>query len=991
MSSESSWTSSSDSDSSSSLRHPPQPSKKKSKKNPQREQRNIENNDLPPLHTGNYSVEYAKTGRAKCQVCGEVIAHKTLRVGIEQNEKGWGIITRWQHLKCTRLPASVRAEANDDPSRIQGRDSLTEQDKNAVDEMLASNDVPPVLRDEIDVDKEVAESAASWKKQREPPDTLIAPMLPYQKEGLAWLCAQEEGPLRGGILADEMGMGKTLQTIALLLSNRDWPSSKTCGKGMQTAELESAALAAEKLPRGGTLVVVPVIALIQWRAEIAKWTVPGSLTVSTYHGTSREPLASTLAKFDVVLTTYSTLEYEYRAAMAISKVQCQYCGRFFKGNQKLAFHNRYFCGPDAKRSSAQSKTQKRSQRKKVGGLAKMMLGDSSNLLLDRDDSDDDDDDDDSDSDWEESEEDVSKELRKGKSSIDLNSMKGSKKTIGKAKTAPKKSKASTKPTSNAGDVNHNVEMVDLSDASDSDDGGKQPARNDKSTLSMRAMKAKERDDNRAKVVANSLLHRINWHRIVLDEAHAIKDRRCSTAQAVFALYAQCRWCLTGTPLQNRVGELYSLVQFMRMDPYAYYFCKAAGCDCKCLEYKFDAGYRYCEYCGHTPLQHYSLFNREVVNPIRKFGYIGAGRKAFVTLKRDVLDKALLRRTKAGRAKEMVLPPKLITLEANFLDEREFDFYQAIYTQSVAQFGAYVEAGTLLNNYAHIFDLLTRLRQAVDHPYLVLHSKRGIEGGPAIPTPNSSGGGICNLCMDEAVDPISSACDHIFCRSCCEDLVYSAAPDAALVCPVCRVSLTVDLSQKSMSSTTGRSGGILRRLDLKNFQSSTKMEALMEELHEMTEKDPAAKAIVFSQFVSFLDLLEHRIQLAGIKVVKLNGGMSVAQRDAVLNSFKDDFNTRVILISLKAGGVALNLTVASHIYLMDPWWNPAAEYQAIDRAHRLGQHKPIRAVRFVVRNTVEERILRLQEKKRLVFEGTVGGDVGSLSQLSEDDLNFLFQN
>ena len=133
---------------------------------------------------------------------------------------------------------------------------------------------------------------------------------------------------------------------------------------------------------------------------------------------------------------------------------------------------------------------------------------------------------------------------------------------------------------------------------------------------------------------------------------------------------------------------------------------------------------------------------------------------------------------------------------------------------------------------------------------------------------------------------------------------------------------------------------------------------------------------------------------------------------MLTAFREDAEVQVILISLKAGGVALNLTVASHIYLMDPWWNPAAEYQAIDRAHRLGQHKPIRAVRaarrtaqlppshvpprasqvrFVVRNTVEERILRLQDKKRLVFEGTVGGDAASLSQLSEEDLRFLFQN
>ena len=190
-------------------------------------------------------------------------------------------------------------------------------------------------------------------------------------------------------------------------------------------------------------------------------------------------------------------------------------------------------------------------------------------------------------------------------------------------------------------------------------------------------------------------------------------------------------------------------------------------------------------------------------------------------------------------------------------------------------------------------------------------------------------------------------------------------------------------------------------------------------------------------------------VCGVRVVKLNGGMAASAREAALKIYREDpgepcrvlkpldelrrrvkatrlphapcaaaascgrrsccphtpcgrcsdssvaplvrKGVTVILISLKAGGVALNLTVASHIYLMDPWWNPAAEYQAIDRAHRLGQQKPIRAVRFVVRNTVEERILRLQDKKRLVFEGTVGGDAAALGQLSEEDLRFLFQS
>mmetsp|Transcript_49857 Transcript_49857/g.116753 ORF Transcript_49857/g.116753 Transcript_49857/m.116753 type:complete len:161 (-) Transcript_49857:205-687(-) len=159
---------------------------------------------------------------------------------------------------------------------------------------------------------------------------------------------------------------------------------------------------------------------------------------------------------------------------------------------------------------------------------------------------------------------------------------------------------------------------------------------------------------------------------------------------------------------------------------------------------------------------------------------------------------------------------------------------------------------------------------------------------------------------------------------------------------------------------------------------------------MQNRDPVGKAIVFSQFVSMLDLIEWRLQRGGVQVVKLDGSMSVGARSSAIDAFMKDSAVKVILISLKAGGVALNLTVATHIFLMDPWWNPAAEMQAIDRAHRIGQHKPVRAVRFIMKNTVEERIVILQEKKRLVFEGTVGGDVGALGKLSEEDMRFLFQ-
>jgi len=87
---------------------------------------------------------------------------------------------------------------------------------------------------------------------------------------------------------------------------------------------------------------------------------------------------------------------------------------------------------------------------------------------------------------------------------------------------------------------------------------------------------------------------------------------------------------------------------------------------------------------------------------------------------------------------------------------------------------------------------------------------------------------------------------------------------------------------------------------------------------------------------------------------------------------------------------LNLTVASHIFITDIWWNPAVEFQAMDRVHRLGQFKPIRVVRFVIGGTIEERILRLQRKKQLVFDSTVGKSNEALARLTEEDMRFLFQ-
>jgi hypothetical protein len=205
----------------------------------------------------------------------------------------------------------------------------------------------------------------------------------------------------------------------------------------------------------------------------------------------------------------------------------------------------------------------------------------------------------------------------------------------------------------------------------------------------------------------SVLHSFCWWRIVLDEAHFIKSRTSQTAHSAFALSGIHRWCLSGTPLQNRVGELYSLIRFMRLDPMAHYLCRAKGCNCKSIHYRMVSGK--CLHCGHSSISHYSHFNKHILNPIQRDGYTGDGRRAMFTLKNEVLDKCLLRRTKESRAEDMNLPPRIVTIRTIRLHPIEEDFYNALYTQTRSSFDDYVAEGTLLNNYAHIFVSRTTIR------------------------------------------------------------------------------------------------------------------------------------------------------------------------------------------------------------------------------------------------------------------------------------------
>ncbi|KAI9335870.1 SNF2 family N-terminal domain-containing protein [Pilaira anomala] len=612
----------------------------------------------------------------------------------------------------------------------------------------------------------------------EQPAELSLSLLPFQRYGVGWMIQQEAmDSFNGGILADEMGMGKTIQTIALLLSDKKKPN----------------------------LVVAPTVAIIQWKNEIEKHT-NNALSVYVYHGATRSKDISELKNYDVVLTTYSILEFAFR-------------------------------------------------RQESGVKRKSLTGDY--------------------------------------------------------------------------------------------------------------MLVKEK----------SLLHKIKWHRIILDEAHNVKDRSSNTARSVFNLNGRFKWSLTGTPLQNRVGELYSLIRFMRADPFAYYYCKS--CPCKELSWKFS-NLKECDSCHHTPMSHVCWWNNEVLKPIQIHGYVGDGRIALKKL-RLLLDKIMLRRTKIECADDLGLPPRTVIVRRDVFTEEEEDVYTSLYSDVARTFTTYVEAGTVLNNYANIFELLMKMRQCADHPDLV--TKKSTDNKQL----------ICMLCNDLSEDPITALCKHVFCRECC--VQYFESFDDSIRnkprCPSCYAEFSVDLTQASLDSGMGSNGNytkssIVNRINMDKWRSSTKIEALVEELSNLRREDKTIKSIVFSQFVNFLDLVYWRLSRAGFECIRLDGTMSPSQRDAAIQHFSTKPTVTVFLISLKAGGVALNLTEASRVFICDPWWNPA-----MDRIHRLGQHRPIRITRLIIENSIESRIVQLQEKKTALVNSTVGKMENALDKLSIDDLRFLF--
>jgi DNA repair protein RAD5 len=430
----------------------------------------------------------------------------------------------------------------------------------------------------------------------------------------------------------------------------------------------------------------------------------------------------------------------------------------------------------------------------------------------------------------------------------------------------------------------------------------------------------------------------HWHRVVLDEAHYIKEKGTKAAKACYALSASNRWCVTGTPVVNQLDDLYSLVRFLKVAPWS----------------------------------SYAFWSSFITQAFEK------GDPQALEIVQTILEPILMRRTKTMKDKSgnpiIVVPEKIIKTEVLNFNAQELELYLTINNFSKRRLEDLQKQGKA--DYIHVFALLLRLRQMCDHYSLVNMNGASDETeillDEILKKHNVSSESQfsmqlqANLKSQERECPVCFntsncllPCLHMICRSCIEDM--SERNQENNFCPVCMEPVSDNDIMQVLSGPEEDQADV--KIMPLSCAPSSKLSRLLESLTTLQRSKPDDKIIIFSQWTSMLDIIESAIKSEkGLGYIRIDGTLSQKKREHAIHAFKEDSSVRILLASLRSTGVGLNLTVANHVFLFEPYWNLSVENQAIDRVHRMGQTKTVFVTKYIIRNSIEEKILLIQERK-----------------------------
>ncbi|KAI5461404.1 SNF2 family N-terminal domain-containing protein [Mariannaea sp. PMI_226] len=419
-----------------------------------------------------------------------------------------------------------------------------------------------------------------------------------------------------------------------------------------------------------------------------------------------------------------------------------------------------------------------------------------------------------------------------------------------------------------------------------------------------------------------LLQKIEWYRVVLDEAHWIRNQTSKQFRAASSLTADRKWCLTGTPIQNRLTDLESLLKFLHFEPFS----------------------------------STSVFQRHILEPLSKD-----------TPDRAVNLRALLHAVCLRRNEKYLKLPEPLYKEINVeLEVEEKLMYDSILKRCARDIDEVVSSKATIKKYHILFAAIMKLRRLCNH-------------GTLSPAQIADGERDCDFCSGNDEDKLALLSNNGFCPECDRSLSStsrgSKSKRPGLGSSASTHSWDGDLDVSQPSSRSFLSPGYEPR------GSSTK---LLTVVRNLAKSPPGSKSLVFSYWTSTLDLLEGFLQERDIRFLRIDGRVPYSQRLENLALFSQDSDIAVLLMSIGTGSVGLNLTVANYVHLVEPQWNPSVEEQAIARAVRIGQTRPVTVLRYITKRTVEENILNLQRKKSNLAKFTLDsgpeGESGKLEVL-----------